>query len=98
MPVGIIHTSKRNVSSPLRSRAHHLARAEDQGCRPRVADPHDDRSKSLRIVFRIPRMQRYLLEIKLTHQIHGAYYVPETYCRTCCISVITLFRQSLIQI
>ena len=23
-------------------------------------------------------MQRYLLEIKLTHQVHSAYYVPET--------------------
>ena len=49
----------------LCTRHHHLAAPEDERCRLRVADSHDDCSEAFRIVLGVARFQGDRLQVKL---------------------------------
>jgi len=59
----------------LGARAHHLARAEDEGGGARRADAHDHGREPLRVVLGVARVQRDLLQLQLAAQVHRAHDV-----------------------
>ena len=73
----VLAASEFAVVLRLRARHDHLARGEDERGRLGLADAHDDRGETLRVVLGVARVQRDGLEVEAAVEVHGRDDVSE---------------------
>lgn len=73
----ILSCCKSGVLLTLGSCAYHFAWGEDEGCRPRFSNTHDDCGKSLGIIFCITSVECNFLQLQLAAEVHCWHNVPE---------------------